>query len=99
MKKICLILSVCVLLSLCAFAVSAENTGPMDEFDDVFPRGDVNGNGELDTLDYMVLKRSILGTYTLSADENSRADVTLDGEITSLDYMMLKRAILGTYSF
>ncbi|MBQ3153779.1 MAG: hypothetical protein IJB88_00965, partial [Clostridia bacterium] len=46
-----------------------------------------------------VLKRSILGTYTLSADETSRADVTLDGEITSLDYMMLKRAILGTYSF
>ena len=99
MKKISVVLCAALLLSLCAFAVSAENTGPMDEFDDVFPRGDVNGNGELDTLDYMVLKRSILGTYTLSADENSRADVTLDGEITSLDYMMLKRAILGTYSF
>lgn len=99
MKKICFVLCAAFLLSLCAFVVSAENTGPMDEFDDVFPRGDVNGNGELDTLDYMVLKRSILGTYTLSADEASRADVTLDGEITSLDYMTLKRVILGTYSF
>lgn len=99
MKNICLILSVCILLSLCTIAVFAENSGAMDEFEDDFLRGDVDGSGELDTLDYMILKRSILGTYTLSADEASRADVNLDGEVSSMDYMMLKRVILGTYSF
>lgn len=98
-KKFCLILCAAVILSLCAFAVSAENAGPMDEFDDVFVRGDVNGSGELEATDYMMLKRAILKTYTLSADAESRADVSLDGEVNSSDYMMLKRVIMGTYSF
>ena len=64
MKKISVVLCTALLLSLCAFAVSAENTGPMDEFDDVFPRGDLNADGEVDTVDYMMLKRAILGTYS-----------------------------------
>ncbi len=99
MKKICLVLCTALMLSLCVVAVSAENEGPMDKFDDVFVRGDINGNGMLEATDYMMLKRSTLGTYTLSGEEQSRADVNLDGEINMLDYMVLKRVILGTYSF
>lgn len=99
MKKICFVLCAALLLSLCAFVVSAENEGPMDEFDDTAVRGDINGNGVRETTDYMMLKRSILGTYTLSAGEQARADVNLDGEVSPLDYMLLKRVILGTYSF
>ncbi len=103
MKKICFVLCTVLLLSLCAapcaFAVSAENEGPMDEFDDTAVRGDINGNGARETTDYMMLKRFILGTYTLSANEQSRADVNLDGEVSPVDYMVLKRVILGTYSF
>ena len=99
MKKLCLVLCVAMVLSLCGFAVSAENTGPMDTFDDVFPRGDVDGSGKLEAKDYMKLKRAILGTYTLTSDEVTRADVSKDGKVDSKDYMMLKRVILGTYSF
>ena len=99
MKRLFLILCIAVLLCSNMYIVSATHDGPMDDFEDELPRGDINGNGELDTLDYMILKRSILGTYTLSADEASRADVNLDGEVSSMDYMMLKRVILGTYSF
>ena len=99
MKQICFVLCVALLLSLCAFSVAAENEGPDDTFDDVFLRGDLDGNSKLEAKDYMKLKRAILGTYTLTADEQSRADVTLDGKVNSKDFMMLKRVILGTYSF
>ena len=99
MRQICFTLCVAILLSLCAFAVSAENQGPMDEFDDEFLRGDIDGDGKLLAKDYLKLKRAILGTYTLTADEQNRADVTLDGKVNSKDYMMLKRVILGTHSF
>ena len=99
MRILSLILSICMLFSLCATVALAENQGPMDEFDDVFLRGDVDGDGKLLAKDYFKLKRAILGTYTLTADEMTRADVSLDGNINSKDYMMLKRVILGTYSF
>jgi len=99
MKTICMTLTICIFLSLCALAVLAENEGPDDTFDDVFLRGDIDGDGKLLAKDYLKLKRAILGTYTLTADEQNRADVTLDGKVNSKDYMMLKRVILGTHSF
>lgn len=99
MRSICLILTVCVLLSLCVFSVSAENTGPMDTFDDVFPRGDVNGDGELNAKDYMLLKRAVLGTVTVSEAEWDRMDVTGDRAVNAKDYAMLKRIILKSFSF
>lgn len=99
MKILTVFLSICLLFSLCAMIAIAENQGPMDTFDDVFLRGDVDGDGKLQAKDYLKLKRSILGSYTLTADEVTRADVSQDGTINSKDYMMLKRVILGTYTF
>ena len=99
MKILAMLLCVCVLFSLCVTVVLADTQGPMDSFEDDFKRGDIDGNDKLDAKDYMKLKRSILGTYTLTADEESRADVTLDGKVNTKDYMMLKRVILGTYQF
>lgn len=60
--------------------------------------GDLNGNGKIDTTDYMLLKRSVLGTYPLNAVRKLAADITGDGKITSVDYAMLKRHCLGTYN-
>ena len=60
--------------------------------------GDLSGDGVLDTLDYMMLKRNILGTYNLSDVELLAADVDSSGEVEMRDYMMLKRYILGTYN-
>lgn len=99
LKKLFLILCVAILLCSCTCVASATHDGPMDEFEDEFPRGDVDGSGKLEAKDYMKLKRAILGTYTLTDDEVVRADVSLDGKTDSKDYMMLKRVILGTYSF
>ncbi len=56
--------------------------------------GDVNGNGDLDSGDYFLLKRAILGTVELSEEETDAADVNGDGKINITDYTMIKRAFL-----
>ncbi len=61
-------------------------------------RGDANNDNEINSLDYMMLKRHILGTYTLPEDILSNVDINNNGEIETLDYMILKRVILGTYT-
>ena len=62
------------------------------------PVGDVNGDLKVTALDYAILKRVVLGTYTALENELSGCDVNGDGNIDSLDYAMLKRAVLGTYT-
>lgn len=59
--------------------------------------GDLNGNGQIDTTDYIFLKRAVLGTYTLTDAQKAAADVNGDGKINSVDYMQVKRHVLGTY--
>ncbi len=71
----------------------------VEEAADEFVRGDINGNGEIDAKDYMILKRHILETYTMTDEEYARADVDLNGVVEAKDYIMLKRVYLGTYSF
>lgn len=60
--------------------------------------GDVNGDGDVTATDYLMLKRAILGTYSIADEHKSSADINGDGETTATDYFMLKRAILGTYT-
>ena len=60
-------------------------------------RGDVNADGEINATDYMMLKRTILGTYALTPAQLANADVDGDGALKLRDYMMLKRYILGTF--
>ena len=62
-----------------------------------FTLGDVNGNGEIEATDYLLLKRHCLGTFNLTVDQQNAADINGDGEINALDYMLVKRHVLGTY--
>jgi len=60
-------------------------------------RGDLDMDGELSVIDYVLLRRSILGTTTLTQAQEGRADITGDGDTTSAaNYILLKRAVLGT---
>ncbi len=59
--------------------------------------GDLNGDGQRTAIDYMALKRHILGTYVLSETAKAAADLDGDGYVSARDYMILKRVILGTY--
>lgn len=59
-------------------------------------KGDVNGNGVLDANDIVLIKRAILGSWKLTAEQEKRADYNGDGKLTTLDYVLAKRALLGT---
>ncbi len=53
--------------------------------------GDVNENGVVDTMDYIMVKRRVMGTYVFSAAKEKLADVDGNGDITVVDYVIIKR--------
>lgn len=59
--------------------------------------GDVDGDGLIDSIDYLLLKRHVLGTFHLTAEQQVFADVNRDGLIDSVDYLLVKRHALGTF--
>ena len=58
-------------------------------------KGDVNRNGEIDSMDYVYLKRAYFGTYVIK--DLKVADINNNNRIDSMDYVYLKRAYFGTY--
>ncbi len=59
--------------------------------------GDINNDGVVDSTDYLLLKRVMLGTYKLTDEQALAADINQDGTVDSSDYLLLKRVMLGTY--
>ncbi len=57
-------------------------------------KGDVNGDGEIDSTDVTLLKRYLLRKTSLTGDNFSNADTNGDGEVDSTDLTLLKRYIL-----
>lgn len=100
MKRFLIIFALLLMLcpGLCVFAA---NEGPMDEFEDEdgVIQGDANGDGKINTVDYAVIKRAVLGKYELSEAGFAAADVNYDGRVNAMDYMIVKRVVLGTAVF
>lgn len=61
-------------------------------------RGDVDQNGQINALDYLLLKRHVLGTRQLSAERQLLADIDRNGSLNALDYLLLKRHVLGSHT-
>lgn len=60
--------------------------------------GDVSGDGEVKSKDYMMIKNYIMGTLNLNEAEKKAADVSKDNAIKSKDYMIIKNYIMGSAS-
>ena len=60
--------------------------------------GDVSGDGEVKSKDYMMIKNYIMGTLNLNEAEKEAADVSKDNSIKSKDYMIIKNYIMGSAS-
>ena len=60
--------------------------------------GDLDGNGVVDTTDYMRIKSSLLDGFTLNEVEQKAADVNGDGSVDTTDYMRVKAHFLQTFS-
>ena len=64
----------------------------------VLIKGDVDFDGLVNSVDYFMVKRAMLGTYTMS-DESVLAGALSNGEsLIAADYLKLKRYVLGTYT-
>lgn len=64
----------------------------------VIVRGDVNGNGVVDAMDYMLIKRTYLSTYKPSETEK-RAMMIMNGKtVTVTDYVIVRRHVLKTFN-
>ena len=63
-------------------------------------KGDINGDGAVNSTDYALLKRYLLGSVADLPVNNVLyvADLNGDGSINSTDYALLKRFLLGTIS-
>lgn len=85
-RLLSLLLTVCLAL-LCVLPVVAE----------IRKRGDLDGDGKIGAKDYVLVKRHVLGTYTLARARQTIADVDGDGNVTAKDYARVKRAALGTF--
>jgi len=58
---------------------------------------DIDEDGDIDAADYVLVKRSVLKTYTLSEKQTKVADVDKDNDVDATDYVLVKRIVLGTY--
>ncbi len=57
--------------------------------------GDINNDGKLSAVDYLNLRRYLLGTYALTPAQERAADVNGDGKYTAMDYVALRLALLS----
>ncbi len=91
-KPYLLALAMLCLLSACFAALPASASGEPGL------SGDVTLDGKVDSADYLLLKRAVLGTFTLDKNRRQVADLNGDGTVGSADYLLLKRAVLGTFT-
>ncbi|QNU66062.1 glycoside hydrolase family 9 protein [Ruminiclostridium herbifermentans] len=58
-------------------------------------KGDLNGDKEVNALDYAALKMHLLGTKLLTGDLLKAADMNDDGSVDAIDFALLKKQLLG----
>lgn len=65
--------------------------------DDTSLTGDANGDGKVTASDYVIIKRHIIGSYTITDTTLfNNADANGDGKITASDYVLVKRIIINS---
>ena len=55
--------------------------------------GDANGDGKIDSSDYVRVKNGIRGKETLTSIQKKGADANSDGKVDSSDYVKIKNFI------
>lgn len=60
--------------------------------------GDLDGDGSLTSMDYLLYKRTYLGNHELTGAYLQAAYITESDSLDSIDYLKIKRQILGTYN-
>lgn len=67
-----------------------------DKAYNVVKLGDVNGDGNVDSIDLLLIKRHLLGTYKIEGINSNAGDLNNDKSIDAIDLLLEKRHLLGT---
>lgn len=79
------------------FAVTVDTWGDDHEAYEERLYGDINLDYQVNAIDYLFLKRAVLGTFELFLNEQKcAADIDRNNKINAIDYLILKRSIIGT---
>ena len=76
---------------------SLNNYGELEnEFNlaDKYLVGDANGDGKVNSQDYVLVRKHIMGT-SMSKDYITRSDTNSDGKITTVDYVNIRKMIMS----
>ena len=78
------------------------STGAIIRFSDeaklyVVSHGDVDGNGKINAMDYVLVKRICFKTYAPQNHQVFAAAISNGKTVTSRDYILIKRHCFGTY--
>ena len=79
MKKLLYVLVLLIIIPLTVFA---------------YPTGDVNGNGKIDSIDYISIRKHLLKQTILTGEVLKRADVNSDNRVNAQDYIMVRKMIM-----
>lgn len=58
--------------------------------------GDANGDGEINAIDYVRIRKYIMNTVNLSGANAQAADVNKDGNVDAIDYVKIRKYIMNT---
>lgn len=61
-------------------------------------KGDLNGDGEFNAIDFAFLRKYLLGYSTLTDEQLKAADVDDNGKTNSIDFAIMKQVLLGIKS-
>lgn len=86
-------------LSVGGLAKTVDKWGDNHEIYEERLYGDINLDYKVNSTDYAMLKRAVLGTYVIAPNTDTwvAADINKNGKLDTADYMLLKRSVLGTF--
>lgn len=81
--------------SLLSKTIYKSESGDTDTPTTSYKKGDVNNDGKISSMDYVLVKNHILNIKKLNGSAATAADVNGDNKISSMDYVLIKNDILG----
>lgn len=63
----------------------------------VIVKGDINGDYNVNSTDFTLVRRQYLGMYSMCIFQSRAADVNSDGLINSTDFVQIRKHFLGLY--
>lgn len=95
-RKIFIVISLLIIIFLLVKSYTKVNFQSNISHGDVIDKikGDVNDDGKVNSLDYIIIRKHIMGLSKLDSNKLAYADINNDNKVNSLDYVIIRKIIL-----